>query len=608
MSNADATAVFENFKAASGAMLWDDVHSLRERGTLSAAGMSGEFHALRDVRTGRYASRHRLGSIDGGAGYDGCAAWQRGPSGEIAVLDAPEAKRRARSQAWIDARAYWYPRRMAATYGKTSTCELDGRAYRIIEVVPADGDPLTLWFETDTHFLARIVRRRGADTVTTLLDDYRDVDGLRLPFRSITDRADAGGTVDPRQRVQTVLDEIVPNVASTDADFAVPTMAAVARIDDPSGVTSVRFDLVNNHIYVDADVDGTSVRLMVDTGGANLLTPAAARRLGLSSEGKLVASGPGEQRVDVALAHAGRVRVGTATLDHPVFYVIDLGQLPKAEGVEFDGLIGYEMFRRFGVQIDYANEQLVLSEPEKFVPPAGAAEIEFEFDRLTPIVSGILDGVPVRLTVDTGSRASLTMSSPFVRAHGLVAKYDAPSESILGWGIGGPVRMRSVRFGTLQLGGLEIGDIAGDLFTGTQGALTNPDHAGNLGGGVLKRFTVAFDYAARRMYLAPNANFATCDAFDRSGLWLIEDGEALNVVDVAQGSAAMHADIRENDRLVAIGNEKIATRTLADWRRILRERPVGTELAVRLLREDSAINVNLVLADRIPSSWNGLVK
>lgn len=602
-SSTEAAVLFANFKAASGGIQWDHVRSLRDRGTLRAGGLSGEFHAIRDVHTGRSASRHKMGSISGGAGYDGQAAWQQGPGGEIAVLDAPEAKRRARSQAWIDARAYWYPHRMAAAYGKVETCELDGHAHRVVEVVPEDGDPVTLWFEADSNILVRIVRRRGSDIATTILDDYRDIDGLRLPFRSVTDRADASGRIDPRQRMEIVLDEITPNVAVSDAEFAAPAMVAVARIDDPSGIACVPFDLVNNHIYVDGDVDGKPVRFMVDTGGVNLLTPAAAQRLGLNSEGKLGASGPGEQRTDVALARAKRVRVGAATLDNPVFYVIDLAELPKVEGVEFDGLIGYEMFRRFGVQIDYANKQLVLAEPEKFVPPTGATEIDFEFDRLTPIICGMLDGVPVRLTVDTGSRVSLTMNSPFVHAHDLPAKYDAAPESVLGWGIGGPVRLRPVRFGRLQLGKLDITGIAGDLFTGSKGALTNPDHAGNLGGGVLKRFTVAFDYAARRMYLAPNAAFDRSDAFDRSGLWLIQDVDTLKVVDVAKDSAAERVGIAENDRVTVIGDEAITTHTLAEWRQRLRELPVGAGLEMRLLRDGTAFGVKLVLADRIPSKW-----
>jgi hypothetical protein len=80
----------------------------------------------------------------------------------------------------------------------------------------------------------------------------------------------------------------------------------------------------------------------------------------------------------------------------------------------------------------------------------------------------------------------------------------------------------AIRRGIRECGGLgelRIDGIVGDLFTGNKSSFANPDLSASLGGGVLNRFTVAFDYVAKRMYLAPNANFGKPDAFDRSGLW-----------------------------------------------------------------------------------------
>ncbi len=224
--------------------------------------------------------------------------------------------------------------------------------------------------------------------------------------------------------------------------------------------------------------------------------------------------------------------------------IIDLGALANVEGVDFDGLVGYEMFRRFGVTIDYAGHTLTLAEPAKFAPPAGASVVPFELSDTTPLVAGTLDGAPVRMSVDTGSRASLSMHSPFVREHDLVAQYNAAPEAVVGWGVGGPSRGRPARFGTLKLGDREINGVVGDLYTGDKGAFANPDMSGNLGGGVLRRFTVAFDYGAKRMYLAPNADFAKPDEFDRSGLFLLGDGDALLVADVAPDSAAARAGLQ----------------------------------------------------------------
>lgn len=598
----DAAGLLSKFKAATGGARWDAVKTMQASGTLKAGGLSGEITVTQDLASGRSSDSYQLGPVAGADGYDGAHAWERDPGGEVAVLDAPPAVRRARSQAWLDARGYWYPERIKATYGKVETREADGRRYRVIEATPENGDAVALWFAEDTGLLARTVQRRGSDTVTTMLDDYRDVDGVRLPFHSVTDITDAAGRTDPRARTEVQLAKVAFGARVTDADFAVPKMAATAHIDEPGGVTRIPFDLVNNHIYVNGTVDGKPVRFLVDTGGVNLLTPASAKKLGLEGEGKLVARGVGEKSVDLAVAHAKNVRVGGATLDNPVFYVIDLGDLPKVEGVACDGLVGYEMFRRFGVTIDYAGHVLTLAEPKRFTPPAGATVVPFELDERIPIVTGTLDGESGRISIDTGSRASLSLHAPFVHKHNLVARYRAAPEAVLGWGVGGAARSRPARFGTLDLGNLEINGIAGDLFTGDKGAFANPDLIANLGGGVLHRFTVAFDYAAKRMYLVPNADFARPDAFDRSGLFLLGDGDALKIVDVARKSAAERAGLHDGDRIVAIDGHPVASAGLADWRRQLRERAVGTRVTLAIERDGRRRNVAIVLADRIPET------
>jgi hypothetical protein len=261
------------------------------------------------------------------------------------------------------------------------------------------------------------------------------------------------------------------------------------------------------------------------------------------------------------------------------------------------------MFRRFGVTIDYAKHELVLTEPAKFVPPAGAHAVPFELADRIPIVQGTLDGLPARISIDTGSRVSLTLHAPFVREHDLVAKYHAAPDSVVGWGVGGPSRGRPARFGTLQLGDLAVGGVAGDLYTGDKGAFASPDLSANLGGGLLKRYTVAFDYAAKKMYLAPIAAVGGADAFDRSGLWLLGADDALEVADVAKDSAAARAGLRNGDRITAIGGERIGARPLSEWRQRLRELPAGTKLALAYERAGKPAQVDLVLADRIAPEW-----
>ena len=598
----DAAALLARYKAAAGGAAWDGVRTLHATGTLAYGGLNGEVSIVQDIATGRTLSAYKLGPVEGADGFDGKTGWTRDAGGEVSALDAPEARRRRASQAWLDAYAYWYPARMQATYGAVSGQDADGKHYRVVEATPAGGDPVGLWFDAASGLLARTVQREAQDTATTVLDDYRKVDGVLIPFHSTTSRVDAAGRSDPRATSDVRLAEIKLNGPVADADFAMPEMTATAHIVDAGGITRIPFDLVNNHIYADGTLNGKKARFLVDTGGSNVLTPAAAKKFGIEGEGDLAGRGVGEESVKASLAHVDEARLGGAVLDKPVFVILDLGALRDVEGVEFDGLVGYEMFRRFGVTIDYAAHRLTLAEPAKFAPPADATAVPFELSDTTPLVAGTLDGAPVRLSIDTGSRVSLSMHSPFVREHGLVAQYGAAPEAVVGWGVGGPSRGRPARFGTLKLGDRAITGVAGDLYVGDKGAFANPDMSGNLGGGVLKRFTVAFDYGAKRMYLAPNADFVKPDAFDRSGLFLLGDGDALLVADVAPESAAARAGIQPKDRIVAVGGGAANTKSLIAVRAKFRELPAGTRVKVDRVRDGKKDTVEIVLADRIKAA------
>ena len=116
----DAGSVLARAKALSGGDLWDTARTWQGDGTLAAGGLNGEYHATVDLKTGRSADNYKLGPVDGADGYDGKHAWGKDPGGEVAALDAPEALRRARSQAWLDARAYWFPQRIAARISTAS--------------------------------------------------------------------------------------------------------------------------------------------------------------------------------------------------------------------------------------------------------------------------------------------------------------------------------------------------------------------------------------------------------------------------------------------------------------------------------------------------------
>jgi membrane-associated protease RseP (regulator of RpoE activity) len=127
--------------------------------------------------------------------------------------------------------------------------------------------------------------------------------------------------------------------------------------------------------------------------------------------------------------------------------------------------------------------------------------------------------------------------------------------------------------------------------------LSGGDYAGILGGEILRRFTVIFDYSRRRMILEPNAHFDQPHDHDKSGLLWRAVGKSFNsfkVFQVIDNSPAAEAGLREGDTLEAVNGAPAASLTLEQLRRNFAQAE-GTEYTLRISREGKPAETKLRL-------------
>lgn len=586
-------AVLALARAAAGGTACERVRTLRIAGTISAGGLSGPSDQRIDMATGRSTRSFTLGPASYASGFDGARAWRRGPNGDVTLQDSEAGLRAAVTQAWLDARGWWSPARGSAHLESLGARLDDGHAFDVVQALPAGGDAVQLWFERETHRLARVVQVvMGRETVTRF-DDHRAVDGVWLPYRTSTGNGDA------RFDRVVVADRIVANEPLHDAEVDAPAgvFDDVAFVDG-GDQASIDVAVVQNTIVVPVRVDGHALRFILDSGGVTLLTAETAARLGLHTEGRLEAGGAGGQSVTAGFARVQRLAIGDAVvLERQLLHVLAMPDASGVLGMPVDGILGADLFRRLVVRIDYERQRLGLLRPPVEAGPDRGERLPLTFFAHIPCVTAQLDGQAGQFWLDTGnSGAVLLHAQP-----GTAPPPGASAVTTVGWGVGGAIRGRLARGRRLVLGGIELAAPALRVLEDGDRALSTPGLAGNIGGAVLCRFTVTFDYARNAVWLAPNARLGEPFDVDRSGLRIHACAGGFEIVAVMAGSPADVAGLRVGDVIAAVDGTPAAGIALHAQRRAWQQAAPGMRIAVRVHREGDTFDAGFVLRDLIPA-------
>src|SRR5665213_3503261 len=428
-------AVLGAAKSATGGSAWNDLRTEHSRVTLATGGLSGPVERWSEFLTGRSYLTYSIGPTSGAAGYDGKSGWTQDESGDSRIESSPAARELAVNAAYRDRLAFWFPTRYPAQITFKDHERRDDADFDVISIVPEGGREFDLWVNSDTHLIERLTEREASQTRTEYYMDFREVAGVRIPFRV---RATRGDT---RFDEIITIDSIDFDPPQKPVDFARPAPPA-PDYTFPAGSHEVEvpFTLANGHIYIDVKLDGKGPYLMLlDAGGANVLLPQTAQALGHKSEG---APATGDAGADADVTHVSSLELGGLSLANQAFVTLPLAaQVRRIEGVDHvAGLIGYELFRRFPTRIDYEHGRIVFYPPGQWTYGGNGVRVPLQFSGHVPEVEGSLDGIAGLFEVDAGSRASLTLTEPFAETNQLADKYHATAEIVIGAGIAGPAR------------------------------------------------------------------------------------------------------------------------------------------------------------------------
>src|SRR5690349_6135803 len=246
-----------------------------------AQGLAGTARLVYAADSGLFFWERQLGFATGGNGFDGQTPWTRDLAGHAYSQRGGDKVALAINESYRLSNAWWRPDAGGARI-ETLGCDA-------LQVEPPRGKPFEAWFDPETHLLLRIREAQSWNTqLETRYSDYRKVAGGMVAHRveMITNGDEAGAEV-------LALASVNPGGKTT--TYLAPGNPRDAAALPAGGRARVPFQLVNNHVIVNARVNGRGpYPFLVDTGGHDILTPVTAAALGIGSEGSAAGGGSGE--------------------------------------------------------------------------------------------------------------------------------------------------------------------------------------------------------------------------------------------------------------------------------------------------------------------------
>jgi hypothetical protein len=592
----DASAVLRANKTAAGGAGWLGKAALTLSYAYSGQGMTGTATSTYDLRVGAFVDSFDIGPTKGGTGFDTRQAWAQDISGAVTPEAGGDRRQLAINEAYRRANLWWRPDRGGAVVNSRRAQKQDGANYDVLMITPPGGKPFAAWFNSKTHLLARTIEMHEFVAVTTYFSKYRRVDGVRIAAKRVLEV----GTDEKYRETYTLKSaRFVPERALD--TFGAPIVKLTdARILNVEGRTTVPFKLLNNHVYADVLVDGKGpFRCIFDTGGHDILDTETVKMLALKAEGASPTFGVGEGVVNTGFARDVTFKIGDLVIQDRAVSVLPLAAV-GIEGVEEQGMIGFEVLRRFVTVIDYGRNTLTFIDPARFVSPGAGIPVPFVFYDHLPEIDGSFEGKPGKFDIDTGSRAELTLTKPFVDANHLIAMHPKGVTALDGWGVGGRSYDYITRGAQLTLGPVKIDDLVVGFASESNGTFSDPNYQGNVGTGLLKRYVVTFDYGHQIMYLKPlPPPVPDSGTFDRAGLWINKSHNGFQIADVTSGGPAKRAGLEAWDYITEIDGVAAASIGLPELRQRLRDDKPGTVVTFTVARGSTTLKVPVTLADQI---------
>lgn len=385
-------------------------------------------------------------------------------------------------------------------------------------------------------------------------------------------------------------------------------------MDPNQSRVSFKFKFINNLIIVPVIInDSDTMHFILDTGlSTSIMTEISmgdSLSLNYTRQVKLNGLGQGDP-VDALHSYGNIFYIsGIRGINQDLYILLqNVFNLSAIFGTKVHGLIGYNVFKNFIVEINYETKVITFHNPKKYKPSRRqkrGVTLPLTIHHTKPYLFGTIireDGleIPVKLLLDTGASHALWID---VGSDENLILPDNAANIFLGKGLNGDIYGKIGRINKFSIGNFSF-DKPIVAFPDTMSAgeaLGRDNRNGSLGSELLRRFHVIIDYPNNQLTLLPNSQYRSSFKLNRSGIDIEAPLPGLPfylISNVRKGSSADKAGLRKGDEINFVNGKNTVSMTINDIYSYFQKR-AGYKVKLNITREGYNFKVVLYLDDFI---------
>lgn len=298
----------------------------------------------------------------------------------------------------------------------------------------------------------------------------------------------------------------------------------------------IKFKLINNLIVIPVAVNGVELSFLLDSGVSkpiifNIINLSDSLQINNSQTVYLKGLG-GEGSIEALKSRQNILKIGKAiNVNQEVYVIFDEGiNFTPRLGVPIHGIIGYDLFKDFVVEINYSSKYIKLHNPStyRYKRCKKCRTFDLVLSKNKPYIDGVIEmhsgTMPVKLLIDSGGSDALWLFEN--EEKGILPRDNYYFEDYLGKGLSGSVYGKRSKIKSFSLQDFSFNDVnvAFPDSTSISTARKYKDRSGSISGELLKRFNIIFDYNNLKITLKKNNNFKARFHYNKSGIVLEQDG------------------------------------------------------------------------------------